>query len=118
MLRSNTCGELRLSHAKKEVVLCGWVHRRRDHGGLIFIDLRDRYGFTQIVFDPSNKEAFTAAEKVRPEWVIKTEGTVRKRIEGALREDNPTGAIEVLAKSITVFSQAETPPFEIDRPPL
>ncbi|KKU20101.1 MAG: Aspartate-tRNA ligase [Candidatus Saccharibacteria bacterium GW2011_GWA2_46_10] len=118
MLRSHTCGELNLKHAKKEVTLCGWVHRRRDHGGLIFIDLRDRYGFTQIVFDPSNKEAFTAAEKVRPEWVIKTEGTVRKRIEGALREDNPTGAIEVLAKSITVFSQAETPPFEIDRPPL
>src|SRR3989338_185985 len=118
MLRTHTCGELRKEHAKKEVTLCGWVHRRRDHGGLIFIDLRDRYGFTQIVFDPKDcpKEAFTKAETVRPEWVLSVTGNVRPRLEGAAREDNPTGAIEILVSSLSVLNEAKTPPFEVDRP--
>ncbi len=77
MLRSHTCGELRASHTKTEVTLCGWVHRRRDHGGLIFIDLRDRYGITQVVIAPETKDAFAAAEAVRSEWVLKITGTVR-----------------------------------------
>ena len=117
MLRTHTCGELRKDHAKKEVTLCGWVHRRRDHGGLIFIDLRDRYGFTQVVFDPKDcpKEIFGEAERVRPEWVLKVEGIVRNRLEGAAREDNPTGAIEVLVSSLTVLNEAKVPPFEIDQ---
>jgi len=115
MLRSHTCGELKTDHSSKEVTLCGWVHRRRDHGGLIFIDLRDRYGFTQIVFDPENKDQFAIAEKVRPEWVLKVTGKVRGRIDGAVREENPTGAIEVLVENAVVLNESKTPPFEIDQ---
>lgn len=114
MLRTHTCGELRAEHAGQTIELCGWVHRRRDHGGLIFIDLRDRYGFTQIVISPEQKDIFAAAEKVRPEWVIHVTGTVSKRREGAEREDNPTGAIEVMVSAIEILNEADTPPFEID----
>lgn len=115
MLRTHTCGELSEKHIQTSVVVCGWVHRRRDHGGLIFIDLRDRYGFTQIVFDPQNQEAFTTAETVRPEWVLLVQGTVRKRLDGAERAENVTGRIEVLASTIEILNKAKTPPFEIDR---
>lgn len=114
MLRTHTCGELRDSHAGSTVTLCGWVHRRRDHGGLIFIDLRDRYGMTQVVINPEKKDIFASAEKVRPEWVLKVTGNVRKRIAGAEREDNPTGKIEVEVSEIVVLNEAKTPPFEID----
>ena len=113
MLRTHTCGELTASYAGKSVTLCGWVHRRRDHGGLIFIDLRDRYGFTQVVFRPEEKTVFVSAEKIRPEWVLKIEGKVQKRQEGAERSDNPTGAIELVAMNLTVLNEAKTPPFEI-----
>lgn len=116
MLRTHTCGELTGNNDAKPVTLCGWVHRRRDHGGLIFIDLRDKYGFTQIVIDPENANAFKVAETVRPEWVLKITGNVRKRLEGAERDDNPTGEIEVLVDEITVLNEAKTPPFEIDQP--
>lgn len=115
MLRTHTCGELRTDHTDKEVTLCGWVHRRRDHGGLIFIDLRDRYGFTQIVIPPESKDVFAQAEQVRSEWVLKVTGKVRARIAGAEREDNPTGKIEVLVENLEVLNKAETPPFEIDQ---
>lgn len=115
MLRTHTCGELSEKHIQTSVVVCGWVHRRRDHGGLIFIDLRDRYGFTQIVFDPQNQEVFTTAETVRPEWVLLVQGTVRKRLDGAERAENVTGRIEVLASTIEILNKAKTPPFEIDR---
>lgn len=115
MLRTHTCGELRPENCGQEITLCGWVHRRRDHGGLIFIDLRDRYGFTQIVFDPENKKAFSKAEKIRPEWVLKVAGQVRARKKDAVREENPTGAIEVLVDEIEVLNEAKTPPFEIDQ---
>lgn len=115
MLRTHTCGELRAEHVKETVTLCGWVHRRRDHGGLIFVDLRDRYGFTQVVFDPENREMFQAAQQIRPEWVLKVTGQVRPRIKGAEREDNPTGTIEVVVDSIGVLNEAKTPPFEIDQ---
>ncbi len=115
MLRTHTCGELTAKQAGEPTTLCGWVHRRRDHGGLIFVDLRDRYGFTQIVFDPKNKPTFAAAEKIRPEWVLKITGTVRKRVEGAERKENPTGGIEVLAEELETLSESKTPPFEIDQ---
>ncbi len=114
MLRSHTAGDLRETHAGKTVTLCGWVHRRRDHGGLIFIDLRDRYGITQIVIDPKDKETFAQAERIRPEWVLKVDGIVRKRLAGAERE-TPTGTIEVAAETIEVLNEAQTPPFEIDQ---
>jgi aspartyl-tRNA synthetase len=115
MLRTHTCGELRAEHEGKAVTLCGWVHRRRDHGGLIFLDLRDHYGMTQVLVDPKNEEAFAAAEKVRPEWVLKVQGKVRRRKEGAERKDNPTGEIEVTVDALDILSEAKTPPFEIDQ---
>lgn len=115
MLRSHTCGQLRTEDDGTQATICGWVHRRRDHGGLIFIDLRDRYGFTQVVFEPENAEQFALAETVRPEWVLKVEGTVRKRREDAVRDDNPTGGIEVVVTNATVLNEAKTPPFEIDQ---
>ncbi len=115
MLRTHTCGELRAGDTKKTVTLCGWVHRRRDHGGLIFLDVRDHYGFTQVVINPEIKNIFAIAEQVRPEWVLKVDGTVRKRLEGAERQDNPTGEIEVVASRIEILSESKTPPFEIDQ---
>ncbi|MDD4319046.1 MAG: aspartate--tRNA ligase [Candidatus Peribacteraceae bacterium] len=114
MLRTHTCGELRLKNEGEKVTLCGWVHRRRDHGGLIFIDLRDRYGITQIVTGPEDKDAFAMMEKTRPEWVLCVTGTVGKRKEGAARKDNPTGDIEILVSAVTPLNEAKTPPFEID----
>ena len=100
MMRTHTCGELRKDHKGSEVTLCGWVHRRRDHGGLIFVDLRDRYGITQIVISPEQKEVFALAEKVRPEWVLTTSGSVSLRREGAERSENPTGSIEVTVQNL------------------
>lgn len=82
------------------------------------MDLRDRYGFTQIVFDPENKDVFSVAERIRPEWVLKIEGIVRKRLEGAERQENPTGGMEVVVSAVEIFSESKTPPFEIDQPPL
>lgn len=114
-MRTHTCGELCEKHIGQPVTLCGWVHRRRNHGGLIFVDLRDRYGFTQLVFDPKNAAVFALAEKVRPEWVLMVKGTIRKRLEGAERESNPTGKIEVLAAALDILNEAKTPPFEIDQ---
>lgn len=113
-MRTHTCGELRSSHDGTAVTLTGWVHRRRDHGGLIFIDLRDRYGITQVVIHPENTETFSQAARVRSEWVLKIEGTVRRRQAGAEREDNPTGKVEVEALEISILNESQTPPFEID----
>jgi aspartyl-tRNA synthetase len=115
MLRTHTCGELNAKSVGTEVTLCGWVHRRRDHGGLIFLDVRDHYGITQIVIDPENKNIFAMAEKVRSEWVLKIVGKVTKRRDGAERADNPTGEIEVMADTIEVLAESKTPPFEIDQ---
>ncbi|MBP9773858.1 MAG: aspartate--tRNA ligase [Candidatus Peribacteraceae bacterium] len=115
MLRTNTCGELTAASIDTSVTLCGWVNTRRDHGGLIFIDLRDRYGLTQIVFHPDvNKEVFEQAEQLRPEWVIQVEGKVSKRLDGTENKKMPTGDIEIVASKLTVLNKAKTPPFEID----
>lgn len=115
MLRTHTCGELAAPSVATTVTLCGWVHRRRDHGGLIFIDLRDRYGITQIVIDPKEKDTFLQAEHVRSEWVLSVTGQVARRVDGAERDDNPTGHIEVHVTSMTVLSQAHALPFDIDQ---
>lgn len=113
--RTHNCNELRETDIGSEVTLSGWVHRNRDHGGLIFIDLRDRYGLTQIVFDPElNKEAWNMAEKVRAEFVIQVKGKVRARLEGATNNDLDTGAIEVEVHEAEVLNSADVPPFEID----
>jgi aspartyl-tRNA synthetase len=113
-MRSHYCGQVTEDLLGQDVVLCGWVHRRRDHGGVIFIDLRDREGLVQVVFDPDTEEAFAAAEQVRSEFVLKVEGRVRPRPEGTVNPDMTTGKIEVLGRSLTVLNHAETPPFQLD----
>jgi len=114
MLKTKTCGELRLEHAGQEVLLAGWVHRRRDHGGLIFIDLRDRDGITQVVCDSEHAGgAHEAAGQVRSEYVIQVRGTVRPRPEGLRNPNLPTGDVEVLADELVVLNPSKTPPFYI-----
>src|SRR3989339_1727930 len=116
MYRTHTCGVLTTSEKGQKVTLSGWVNRRRDHGGLIFIDLRDRYGLTQVVFDPSsNKDAHIEAEAIRPEFVLKVEGIVRLRPKGGENTNMKTGEIEVLGDKVEIISRAKTPPFEIDQ---
>lgn len=113
-MRSHYCGQINESHIDETVTLCGWVHRRRDHGGVIFIDLRDREGISQVVFDPDTVEAFASAEHVRNEFVLKVVGRVRRRPEGTENPDMPTGQVEVLGKELEIFNRAETPPFQLD----
>ena len=113
-MRSHYCGELNEQHVGQEVVLCGWAHRRRDHGGVIFVDLRDLEGIAQIVVDPDTKESFAIAETVRNEFVLKITGIVRLRPEGTSNEVMGTGRIEVLAKQLEVLNAAKTPPFQLD----
>src|ERR687886_2003175 len=102
--RTHSAGELRKSDVGEEVRLAGWVHRRRDHGGLIFIDLRDRWGTTQITFDPERREVFSAAEKLRPEWSVSVAGEVVRRPEGNENPEMPTGEIEVEGEDLTVLN--------------
>lgn len=116
MLRTHTCGELRKDHIGNEITLCGWVHRRRDHGGVIFVDLRDRYGLTQIVFDPeANPTAHKTGETVRPEFVLKITGKVRARLAGMENANMSTGDIELLVTAVEILNASKTPPFEIDQ---
>jgi aspartyl-tRNA synthetase len=113
-MRTHTCGELSTATVDDEVVLCGWAHHRRDHGGVIFIDLRDRYGLTQVVYDPDTPESFATAEQVRNEFVLKVTGRVRHREAGTVNPKMATGEIEVLGGSLEVLNRADTPPFQID----
>ena len=115
MLKTHGCGELRPAHAGQTVTLAGWVHRRRDHGGLTFIDLRDRSGLIQVVFNPeTNAEAHAQAQDLRGEWVVQIAGAVGPRPEGTENPKLATGEIEVSAASLTVLNQAKTPPFNIN----
>ncbi len=113
-MRSHYCGDLNSELIDREVSLCGWVHRRRDHGGVIFIDLRDRNGLVQVVFDPDRAEIFALAEQVRSEFVLAVTGRVRRRPEGTENLELPTGEVEVLGLSLQVLNAAETPPFQLD----
>ena len=113
-MRSHYCGQINESHIDEEVTLYGWMHRRRDHGGVIFIDLRDREGIAQIVYDPDVKDSFATAERVRSEYVLKVKGRVRRRPEGTENPDMPTGMVEVLGKELEILNAAETPPFLLD----
>ena len=113
-MRSIYCGEVNLSHIDQEVTLCGWVHRRRDHGGVIFVDLRDHHGLVQVVFDPDTPDIFRTAERIRNEFVLQVRGRVRNRPEGTVNPDLPTGQVEVLGLELTVLNPAETPPFQLD----
>jgi len=115
MKRTHTCGELSIKNLGKNVTLTGWVSSRRDHGGLIFIDLRDRYGLTQVAFDPShNKKVHSEAEKLRREYVILVKGRVRKRPKGMENPNLKTGKVEVLVNELELLNKSETPPLEVD----
>ncbi|SDB80879.1 aspartate--tRNA ligase [Acinetobacter boissieri] len=114
MMRTHYCGLLTEAQIDQTVTLCGWVHRRRDHGGVIFLDMRDRDGLVQVVIDPDTPEAFATADKVRSEFVLKITGRVRKRYEGTENANMVSGQIEVLGKEIEVLASSETPPFPLN----
>ena len=113
-MRTHYCGQVTEEHLDSTVSLCGWVHRRRDHGGVIFIDLRDRDGLVQVVFDPDSPEVFALAESVRSEFVLRVEGRVRRRPAGTENTGMKTGQIEVFGQQLEVLNTARTPPFQLD----
>ena len=117
-MRSHYCGKLDISHVGETVHLCGWASRRRDHGGVIFIDLRDRAGIAQVVFDPDRAESFSLAESVRSEFVLRVTGVVRKRPGGTENPHMPTGMIEISAQSVEVLNRSEPLPFQLDETEL
>lgn len=114
MMRSHYCGDINQTHLGEEVEICGWVHRRRDHGGVIFIDLRDREGIVQVVYDPDRADSFAIAESVRGEYVLKLRGRVRARPEGTVNSKMKTGQIELLGLNLEVLNESETPPIQVD----
>ncbi|HQW54200.1 MAG TPA: aspartate--tRNA ligase, partial [Acinetobacter sp.] len=114
MMRTHYCGSLTEAQIDQTVTLCGWVHRRRDHGGVIFLDMRDRDGLVQVVIDPDTPEAFATADKSRSEFVLKITGRVRRRYEGTENANIVSGQIEVLGKEIEVLAASETPPFPLN----
>ena len=113
-MRSHYCGDLNRRHIGEEINLCGWVHRRRDHGGVIFVDLRDREGLVQVVFDPDWSEMFRLAEQIRSEYVLQIHGRVRPRPEGTENRDLATGEVEVLALTLEVLNTSDTPLIQLD----
>lgn len=113
-MRSHYCGQVEQSLIGEDVAVCGWVHRRRDHGGVIFVDLRDREGLLQVVFDPDRPEIFAEAERIRSEYVLAVRGRVRERPEGTINPNMATGHVEVLAQELEVLNRSETPPFHHD----
>ncbi len=113
-MRSHYCGQVTETLLDQDVTLCGWAHRRRDHGGVIFIDLRDREGLVQVVIDPDTPEAFASAERVRNEYVLRIIGRVRRRPPGTENPNLPTGAVEVLAGTVEILNRSEPLPFQLD----
>ncbi len=113
-MKSHYCGEITSSNLKEKVTICGWIHRRRDHGGVIFLDVRDIKGICQAVVNPDNKESFQLAESIRNEFVVQIEGVVRNRLEGTINKNMLTGEIEIEVANINILSKANTPVFPID----
>ncbi len=113
-MRTHYCGELDRQHIDQQLSVCGWVNRRRDHGGVIFVDLRDARGLLQVVFDPDDATMFADAETLRNEFVIRVEGRLRVRPEGTFNPEMPTGEVELLAHSLEILNASETPPFQLD----
>ncbi|MEM8662359.1 MAG: aspartate--tRNA ligase [Pseudomonadota bacterium] len=113
-MRSHFCGALSTANIDETVTICGWVDRRRDHGGVIFLDIRDRQGIVQVVFDPDTEEHFQRADRVRSEYVLKVTGRVRARSEATVNPAMATGEIEVLGKELEILNEAATPPFQMD----
>src|SRR3990167_7985857 len=113
-MRSHYCGQITAEHLGQEIKLAGWVNRRRDHGGVIFVDLRDREGIVQVVIAPEQKEAFAKAESVRSEFVLQIKGKVRRRPDGTINKNLRTGEVEVAATELTILNRSEPLPFPID----
>lgn len=113
-MRTHYCGDLNATLIGDTVTVCGWVHRRRDHGGVIFLDLRDRHGILQVVVDPDTEAAFATADRARSEWVMQITGLVRARPEGTVNADMATGEVELLGRDVQVLNTADTPPFQLD----
>ncbi|HJY77828.1 MAG TPA: aspartate--tRNA ligase [Burkholderiales bacterium] len=113
-MRTHYCGELSAALVERTVTLCGWAHRRRDHGGVIFVDLRDREGLAQVVFNPDRKEAFAIAERIRSEYVLRVTGKIRKRPEGSTNPDLKSGEVEMLVHEVEILNPSATPPFQLD----
>jgi aspartyl-tRNA synthetase len=113
-MRTHYCGAIGVAQVGERIEVCGWVHRRRDHGGVIFLDVRDRTGIVQVVFDPDTEESFAKADRVRNEYVLRLTGRVRPRPEGTVNPDMATGAIEVLGAGLEILNSALTPPFQLD----
>ena len=113
-MREQYCGLVTAELLDQTITICGWVDRRRDHGGVIFLDMRDREGILQVVIDPDTPEAFATADRARPEWVLQITGRVRRRPEGTVNNDMTTGEVEFLGKEVKVLNQADTPPFQLD----
>ncbi|MBI1424400.1 MAG: aspartate--tRNA ligase [Gammaproteobacteria bacterium] len=113
-MRTHYCGEVTAEHIDQTVTVCGWVHRRRDHGGVIFVDLRDREGMVQVVYDPDQPDIFAVAERVRNEFVLQVTGRVRRRPEGTINPNLTTGEIEILGTGLAILNRSQTPPFMLD----
>lgn len=113
-IRTEYCGSVTESYIDQTITVVGWVHRRRDHGGVIFLDMRDRDGLLQVVIDPDTPEAFATADKARSEYVLKITGRVRRRYEGTENPNMKSGQIELLAKEIDTLATSETPPFQLN----
>ena len=113
-MRTHYCGDLDTTHVDEEVTLCGWADRRRDHGGVIFVDLRDREGIVQVVFDPDCGEHFSTADRVRSEYVLCVRGRVRARTGATVNPAMSTGQIEVYARELEILNVSDTPPFQLD----
>ncbi len=103
-MRTHYCGELNQQHVGQQITVCGWANRRRDHGGVIFVDLRDKKGLLQVVFDPDDAGMFALAESVRNEFVLEVKGTIRLRPEGTVNKDMPTGEVELLAQELIILT--------------
>ena len=113
-MRTHYCGELNAALVDRTVTLCGWAHRRRDHGGVIFIDLRDREGLAQVVFNPDAQSAFATAERIRNEFVLKVSGKLRRRPEGTVNSELASGEVELVAREVEILNPSLTPPFQLD----
>ena len=113
-MRTHYCGELNSNFLGEEVELTGWVHKRRDHGGVIFLDIRDRTGIAQVVYDPDTEDSFSVADTVRNEFVLRARGRVRARPEGTINPDMKTGEVEVLGSTLEILNASATPPFQLD----
>ena len=117
-MRSHYCGELSAALVDRVVTVCGWAHRRRDHGGVIFVDLRDREGLAQVVFNPDRKDAFAIAERIRGEYVLRIAGKIRKRPEGSTNPGLRSGEVELVAHEVEILNPSATPPFQLDEDKL